>query len=295
MKTISVILVTYNSKAYIEPCLGSILSQGFKDYEVIIIDNASRDETKSIINARYPEIILIENSQNLGTCRARNQGIAKASGRFILCLDHDVKLYPDFLENIFHEIEGKDTIGAVQPKILRVDGKTIYSTGIYPSWLRRFYDIGEGQNNGTRFNQRRYIFGASAATAIYRREALETIGQSGEYFDEDFFYFFEDVDVSWRMQKKGWRVLYAADAECIHAGGRSRNKDSISQYLCMRNRYLLIIKNASWVELLRIPIVFLIYDLWRDLFMLVINPKYFLKALFEIFKLYPKMVRKRYN
>jgi len=293
MKAISIILVTFNSSTHIESCLDSIFNQSFKDYEVIVIDNASTDETKSLLKAKYRDVTLLENSENFGPCHARNQGITKASGKFILCLDHDVKLLNNFLENMRKAIESQDTIGAAGAKILMVNAKTIYSTGIYPSYLWRFYDIGSGREDGPGFREKKYVFGVSAAAVIYRREALETIKQNEEYFDEDFFYFFEDVDVSWRIKKRGWHLIYAPDAECLHISGRSRNKDKISQYLCMRNRYLLIMKNESSRGLLRCLIVFFIYDLWRDLFMLIVNPKYFLKAAFEVIKLLPRMFKKR--
>ena len=185
MKIISIVLVSYNSGDYIESCLNSIFAQGYKDCEIIIIDNASKDRTKSIIKTKYPGIILIENSENFGPSGARNQGIAKASGKFILCLDHDTKLRGNFLENIYQTIESDARIGAVQPRVLGVDGKTIYSTGIYPSFFRRFYDIGSGSQDTSRFNQKKQVFGVSAACAMYRREALETIRQGEEYFDED--------------------------------------------------------------------------------------------------------------
>lgn len=293
MKAISVILVTYNSSQCVESCLDSVFSQDFKDYEVIAIDNASTDGTKSIIKNRYPNIRLVENPNNLGPCYARNQGIAKADGKFILCLDDDVKLLNNFLQNIYQAIESRDNLGAVGAKILLPDAKTIYSTGIHLSYLWRFYDIGSGKKDSFEFKDKKYVFGVSSAAAIYRREALEAIKQGEEYFDEDLFHLFDDVDVSWRMQKKGWQMMYAPDAQCLHTGGRSRNKDKISQYLSMRNRYLVILKNESPAGLLRFPIAFFAYDLWRNLFMLIVNPKYFAKASLEIIKLAPKMLKKR--
>lgn len=293
MKAISIILVTYNASAHIESCLDSIFNQSFKNYEVIVIDNASTDETKSLIKAQYHDVILLENSENFGPCHARNQGIAQASGKFILCLDHDIKLLNNFLENMCKAIESQGTIGAVGAKILMVNAKTIYSIGIYPSYLWRFYDMGSGREDGPGLREKKYVFGVSAAAAIYRKEALETIKQGEEYFDEDFFYFFEDVDISWRMKKKGWHLMYTPDAECLHTSGRSRNKDKISQYLCMRNRYLLILKNETLFGSLKLFIIFLGYDVWRNLFMLIVNPEYFLKAVFEVIKLLPKMFKKR--
>ena len=294
MKTISIVLVTYNAQHYIESCLDSIFKQGFREYEIIVIDNASQDTPKSLIKNRYIDITLIENRENFGACYARNQGIRKAKGEFILFLDHDVILLNNFLKKIYQAIESNYNIGAAGAKILLNDKKTIYSAGIHFSWLWRFSDIGSGKIDSPKFNHRKFVFGVSQAAALYRREALESIRQGEEYFDKDFFYFFEDVDVCWRLQKKGWKILYTPEAECLHIAGRSRNKDRVSQYLCMRNRYLMIIKNESPFGLLRFSIVFFVYDFWRNLFMVMINPWYFLKGLFEVARLVPKMIRKRF-
>jgi GT2 family glycosyltransferase len=295
MKIISIILVTYNARRYVKACLDSIFTQGFQDYEIIIVDNASQDGTARFVKSKYPDITLIENKANIGPCKARNQGISRANGTYILCMDHDVRLYEDFLENIYKAIEGDEGIGAIQPKVLRADTKAIYSAGIYLSLLRRFHDIGSGRIDGKKFNHKRHVFGASAAAVLYRKKALKEIRQNGEYFDEDFFYFFEDVDISWRMRRKGWRVLYIPEAACSHAGGRSRNKDRVSQYLCLRNRYFVILKNESLIGFLRLPVILLLYDFWRILFMSVTNPKYLLKALYQVLVFAPKMLKKRYN
>ncbi len=294
MKAISIIIITSNSSKYIECCLDSILIQDFKDYEIIVVDNGSKDNTIPIIKSRYSNIILIYNLENFGSCKARNQGIDKANGKFILCLDHDVRLLDNFLTNIYKAIENRDNIGVVGPKILMSDGKTLYSTGIYFSYLWRFYDIGDTKTDAPAFGHKKYVSGVSAAAVIYRREALETIKQDGEYFDEDFFYLFEDVDISWRLQKMGWKILYTPDAVCLHVSGRSRKKDKFSQYLSMRNRYLAIIKNESLFSLPRLFVIFFIYDLWRNMLMLITNARYFLRACYETAALSKKMFKKRF-
>ncbi len=293
MKTISIVLVAYNPNTHIQACLDSIFAQGFKDYEVIAVDNTPNGEAAAFIRSRYPGVLLIENRENAGPCRARNQGIAKATGEFILCLDDDVTLGNDFLTNIYKASGSDRRLSGVQPKVLMSDRKTVYSTGIYASFLRRFYDIKSGIMDNGGLSRKRYVFGASSAAAFYRREALETIKEEGQYFDEDLFYLFEDVDLSWRMRKKGWRILYYPDATCFHKSGASRNKNGLSQYLCFRNRYLLLAKNESLGGFLKLPIVFVAYDLWRNLFMLIRNPRYFLKGSYETVRLMPKMFKKR--
>jgi len=293
MISISIIVVTHNSQKFIESTLDSVFEQDFKACEVIVIDNASRDITRDIIKRKYPQVILVENPANLGPCQARNQGITMADGKFILCLDHDVRLSGGFLSTMHSSIETRDNLGAIGPKILMADAQTIYSTGIYRSFLRRFYDSGSGEKDPLYTAKRKKIFGISAAAALYRKDALEAIRQGQEYFDADFFYFFEDVDISWRLRKKGWDIAYLPEAACLHSGGRSRSQDNISQYLCMRNRYWLMIKNEDAIGFLLFPIIFLFYDLWRNLFMMTTNPGYFFPAFYEAIRLSPKMFRKR--
>lgn len=293
MGEISIILVTHNSTGHIDHCLDSIFAQGFNDYELTVIDNASKDETKSILKNRYPDIPLIENAQNYGYAKALNQGITKANAKFILCLNDDIKLNADFLANIHKAIKTNESIAAVQPKVFKPGEEKIDTTGIRLSFSRRFYDAGNDETDRIEFAKQRYVFGASAAAALYRKEALESVKQADEYFDEDFFCIAEDVDISWRLQKKGWKTLYYPDAACIHSGGISRNNNDISQYYSMRNRYLMMLKNESLLGLFRFPIIFFIYDLWRNLYMLIINTRYFLKAIYEIIRLSSKMMKKR--
>jgi len=295
MKKISVLITTHNSIKHIEECLDSILNQGFKDYEIIVIDNASQDMTREIARNKYPEMTLVKNATNYGISKAWNQGIALARGCYICCINDDVRLHSDFLANIYKAIESDIRVGAVQPKVLQPDGRHLDTAGIALSFLRRFYDIGNGKENGDGYNMKKYIFGACDATVVYRREALAAVGRAGEYFDEDFFCLVEDVDLSWRMQKAGWHTLYCPEAVCTHYRGLSRKKNGFTQYLNMRNRYLMIIKNESAAGFLRFLFILAVYDLWRTLYMAAVHPRYCLKALNDTLRLSSRMIKKRWT
>lgn len=293
MISVSIVIVTHNSDWNIGPCLDSIFDQDFKDFELTVVDNASVDTTKIIINNKFPHVRIIENSENRGSCIAWNQGIAHTSGKYVLCLNDDVTLRSDFLSKMYYCMEDKVTLGALQPKMLSpVTGK-IDSVGIHLTVFRKFCDVGSGKDDGEEFNKEQYIFGACGAAVFYRREALDSIKQRNEYFDEDFFCLVEDVDVSWRMQNKGWSTLYYPSAVGTHIRGMSRRRDSFSQFLCMRNRYLMIIKNESLRGIPGLIAAFIIYDSWRNLYMFAVNPRYFFKAAGELIRLFPKMIRKR--
>jgi GT2 family glycosyltransferase len=276
-RSLSVIIITFNSARFIISYLDSLFSQVYQDFDVFIVDNGSRDNTLSLIGDNYPTVKLIENKENLGPCKARNQGIEIAQGSWILTLDCDVILQKDFLFKMMMvagEIE--DNVGMIQPKILRENKEIIYSTGIYLSRLRRFYDIGKGKIDNGQFGRPRYIFGACAAAALYKRQMLEEVKEETGYFDERFFFLVEDVDLSWRAQRRGWKALYCPEAVCYHLGNSSNTSKEMRQYLCFRNRYYSIIKNEGLKNYFKksFPLVF--YDFPR-LFYLVFTNHYIFK------------------
>ena len=270
---ISIIIITCNSQKFISLCLDSIKKQDCRDFELIIVDNGSNDKTIDMIKGNDDSVILILNNENLGASKARNQGIDIAKHEWILTLDNDVALEKGFLSRIQGLIKSlpKD-IGIVQPKILYPDKKKIYSCGLYLSWMRRFYDIGKGKKDVGQYSKAKEIFGACSAAALYRRHMLDDIREGTGYFDERFFFLVEDVDLAWRAQKKAWKAQFYPKLTCYHSGDSSLTNDKMRQYLCFRNRYLMIEKNEGWKNYtLRIfPLLF--YDFPRWVYLFISNP-----------------------
>lgn len=278
MDEISIVIPTFNSKGFIGPCLDSVFSQSWQDFEVIVVDNGSRDGTPDLIRTNYPQVNLIENRQNLGACRARNQGIEASCGKWILTLDSDVVLAKDFLLVALKTINNglPANVGIIQAKILKLNKETIYSCGIYLSRLRRFFDIGSGQKDKGQFNQSKHIFGACSACALYNRKMLQELKEETGYFDERFLFLVEDVDLAWRAQKKGWRSIFCPDGACYHYGNSSAISNQIKQYLCFRNRYYSIIKNEGLKNYYKKIFPLLFYDIPR-LFYLFLSNRYIWK------------------
>ncbi len=148
----------------------------------------------------------------------------------------------------------------IQPKIMQPDRKTIYSAGIFVSRLRRFYDIGKGRKDSGSFGKNKYIFGVCSAAALYSKNMLDEIRQGAGWFDESFFFLFEDVDLSWRAQKKRYKAIFCPNAVCYHYGNSSETPKKIRQYLSLRNRYYVLLKNDS-IKSYILP--FLFYDFPR--------------------------------
>jgi GT2 family glycosyltransferase len=278
MTRISVIIPTFNSEKYIVPCVEAIKAQGRKDIEIIIVDNGSKDNTLALIAQHCSEAVLIKNNYNFGACKARNQGIEIASGDWVLSLDCDCVLSSDFFsafDTLCPDLSAD--IGLVQPKILQQDRKKIYSAGISLSFLRRFYDIGYDRLDCAEFQIPRNVFGACSAASLLRRRMLnEIVGDFG-YFDESFFFLVEDVDLSWRAGKKGWKTLFRPELICYHYGNSSGHDKKTRQYLNFRNRFYSIKKNEGiWKYALK-AIPLLCYDFPRIVYLLLTNP-YMLKG-----------------
>ncbi len=292
MTDVSAVIVTFNSERFIKPCLDYFSSQDSKEPEVIVIDNGSKDDTVKIISNNYPKVILIRNEDNLGPAKARNQGIEVAKGSWILTLDCDTVPEKDFLSN-FHKIRENlsPDIGIIQPKILQYDKKTIYSTGVFLSWLRKFYDIGRGEIDNGQFEEQKFVFAACSAAAFYRRNMLDRIKEKSGFFDENFFFLVEDIDLAWRARNRGYKTLYYPKAVCYHRGNSSGVNKRFRQYLSLRNRYLLLQKNDKIKGLKKISL-FLLYDLPRTLYLLFTN-SYIFKGLNELDIFYRKVPGKR--
>lgn len=274
MPKVSIIILAFNSIEFIKSCLESLFAQDYNSFEVILIDNGSKDGVVNFIKERYPKIKLIENERNLGACKARNQGIEIAKGNWVLTLDCDIIFKKDFLKNIMRLTENlEESVGVIQPKILNKDKTTIYSCGIYLSkFLRRFYDIGKGSFDDGQFNTARYVFGACSAAALYRKQMLEDLKEKTGYFDERFFFLVEDVDLAWRAQKRGGKAVYHPEAVCYHYGNSSGYDKKFRQYLCFRNRYYSIIKNMGFRNYSVTVLPLLCYDLPRILYLAFTNP-----------------------
>ena len=272
MAIVSIIIVNFNSGDLLINCLDSIYSQTFKDYEIIIVDNSSTDQSLSIIN-RYPSIIKIFNNQNLGFAAGQNQGIAVANGRFILSLNFDLVMSPDFLENFLSALKADPNAGWATCKLINmnVDGTfsdTIYAVGHELPPDRFALLRGNGQKDVGQFDNIRYVFGAPGAAAFYKREMVESISFNGQFFDESLFTWGEDVDVDWRAQNLGWKCLYVPNAVCYHMGHVKEDYQepfrSFRARITIRNRWLIILgneKKPNFKSLFRYEISLIFYVL----------------------------------
>ncbi|MDP2924677.1 MAG: glycosyltransferase family 2 protein, partial [Candidatus Omnitrophota bacterium] len=219
MFMLSVIIVNYNRKDLLKKCLDAVRSQSFRDIETIVVNNGSSDGSSDMVRMDYPEVKLIENKENLYFCRANNQGIKEAKGEFILCLNSDCVLDKYYLKEALESFKLDRKIGMVSGKILRMDKKTIDSTGLFVGRNRKPAERGYGKLDRSQYQNPGYIFGVSGACALFRKDMLEDIKDENGYFDETFEMYYEDLDLCWRAQKKGWKAYYNPKAVAYHKRG----------------------------------------------------------------------------
>jgi GT2 family glycosyltransferase len=220
---VSVILVCWNSAAYLPRCLASLSAQTYHNLEVILLDNGSTDDAMQDLQEKYPRLNLrVERlGSNLGFAAANNLGAQLAQGQWLALLNPDAFPASDWLEQLLKAAEAQPAaffasrqIQADQPDLLDGEGDVYHVSGL--AWRRNYglpvYSMETPQE----------VFSACAAAALYSRSAFLTAGG----FDEDYFAYHEDVDLGFRLRLHGLRCLFVPQAVVHHVGSASHGKES---------------------------------------------------------------------
>jgi GT2 family glycosyltransferase len=288
---ISIVIVNFNRKELLKKCLDSVKEQNIHDFQIIVVDNGSSDGSLELVS-EYSEVLLIKNSQNVLFCKAYNQGIDACGGEYILCLNNDVRLEKNYLSEALSAIDLDRKIGMVSGKIMREDRRTIDSTGLFLGRSRKAVERGYDKKDKGQYDNPGYVFGVSGACAFFKKSFLQDIKDRNGCFDERFGMYYEDLDLCWRGQKRGWKAYYNPKAVAYHV--RAATAISISDkkwpnifYLSdnlrrmyIRNRYLCMKKNDSLRGvLLNLPfILFYEIKLWWFLLFLKLFRRQFTKS-----------------
>jgi GT2 family glycosyltransferase len=254
--SVSVTIVSYNSRQYLEACLQSIFEQNYRPLEIIVVDNGSMDGTRGFLS-RFEDRVRVEyNDGNVGFAAAQNQAIARSAGDWVLVLNPDVVLLPGVIEQLVEAGRIDEKAGTVCGRLLAIgrdlkppENPLIDTAGIYFTEAMRHFDRGWHEPDDGRFRKMEYVFGASAAAALYRREMIADISEGGNFFDPDFFAYREDADVAWRAQLLGWRCLYTPAAVGYHVRSVGPgNRHAVPAFINMhsvKNRFLMRTKNMT--------------------------------------------------
>jgi GT2 family glycosyltransferase len=254
MIRVSVSVINWNNRDHILACLDSLFCQQGITLDVVMLDNGSSDGSCELVRQRFPELRVIENGRNLGFAAAHNIGYRATMGEWHLVLNSDVMLAPDYVIHLLNAGASHPSVGATSGKLLRfetADGHNIIdSVGIEIFESRRVWDRGTGELDRGEHEQSRQVFGCCGAAALYRRAMLEQLALDGEIFPEIYFAYYEDVDLSWRMNLAGWQCLYVPQAVGRHVRGGSTRGSTVTRRLVFRNRYVLLARNDRHSELL---------------------------------------------
>ena len=285
---ISILVLNLNGKHLLKPCLESIFEQNFTDYELIVVDNNSNDGSAEYIKENFPNITLIENPKNLGFAGGNNTGIKACSGKWIFFLNNDTVLEKNCLDFLTKHIKTEQLV--LMPLMLKADSpEFVDSAGdmLYPwGYAYRYNNV-----PANKFLESKEIALACCGAAMFNRELVEKLNG----FDEDFFLYYEDVDLSLRARHLGAKVWLVPQAKVFHKGSATVGKKTQSRlYYIERNRFFTKLKNFPLSTLIKYAPISFICSLYS--FILWTKRGFlgtWIKSRVDMLKGIPKMLKNR--
>lgn len=239
MPRASIIIPHYNGQQHLETCLGSLRRQTVTDFEVLLVDNGSTDGSQAYLRAEFPEVRLIELGRNFGFTGACNAGFAAATSPILILLNNDTETDPHWLANILDGFARHPEVGSIASRMMLFDRRDHFHTaGDFVRLDGTPGNRGVWQKDEGQYDREETVFSACGGAAAYRREVLEQVG----YLDDAYFFSCEDVDLGWRINLAGWRVLYLPTAIVYHKL-KATGGSVTGSYYDGRNFLYLIAKN----------------------------------------------------
>lgn len=300
MKKISVIIVNYNGKKYLEECIKSIIENNYKNLEIIVVDNNSSDGSQDLIKDKFNQVILIEETSNHGFAGGNNIGYKVSTGDIIVLLNNDTKIEKDFFVNMLPVFEEHPKCGVAQAKVVLYDTPEVLdSAGSFWHYSTFLYHYGYlKDSNKEEFNKPYKTFTVKGAAMFIKREIIEKVG----LFDSDFWHYYEETDFCHRVINSGKEVWYYPKAICFHKIGVSRtilNQEEKIIFTNIRNKIFSIYKNFYLLDLISVLsrayltffclIVIFLYR--KDLYNAKIYSKVIIWSILNI----KKLITKRYE
>ena len=250
MNTVSIIIPHYNGEDLLYNCIDSIYKNiSIKDFELIVVDNASTDDSINRIKSNFQNVEIISSNSNLGYSGGCNLGAIHANGKYLLFLNNDTEHSNEWIEKLVYFLDSNSKIAAVQPKILNIHNKKLfdYAGGAggfidkfcFPFVQGRIFHTLEEDHN--QYNNPSRIFWASGAAFMIRSNIFKTL----EGFDKVYFAYMEEIDLCWRAQAMGYKIYSVPDSFVYHYGKQTIKENTIkSHYLNHRNSWILFFKNS---------------------------------------------------
>lgn len=249
---LSIIIVSWNVKEDLVNCLRSIeKNRPCEQFEVIVVDNASTDDTTETIKRDFPEIILVSNSKNRGFAAANNQGIKRSQGRYLLFLNPDTIIHAGSLDVLVRFMDDNSNVGACGPKLLNADGTTQPSARRFPTFRGALYrhtflrslrifrsEYKKWLMKDFEHDRQMDVDQLMGSALMVRRSVIEQVGD----MDESFFMYYEEVDLCYRIKKAGWRTVFVPEAVITHLGGQSAGRIPTKKRMMMLTSMLIFFR-----------------------------------------------------
>lgn len=277
---VSVVIPNYNGEKYLRDCLCSLKDQTFSNYEVILVDNNSTDDSINLARSLIPSITIIRLDSNQGFSKAVNIGIKSAEGKYVVLLNNDTIAQTSWLMNLVDSIDKDSSIFSCSSKMLSYhDSCLIDDAGDAYTIFGNAYQEGHGMRKDL-YDKDHDVFSACAGAAIYRRNLFNIVG----YFDERFFAYLEDVDIGYRARLCGFRNILCSNAEILHIGSATTGGgySSLKVRLSARNNIFLIHKNMPFIQILfNLPFIMIGFSMKYSFFKRLGLSKDYVEGLIE--------------
>ncbi len=245
---VSIIIVSWSALHLLKQCLPSVVRTAYPNLEIILADNASTDGSSQWVAQTFPEVGVVRHPENWRFCRGNNAALPHATGDYVCLLNNDVEVPSGWIDPLVDLMEAQPDVGAVQPKLLQHDdhGRFEYAGAAggfidrvgYPFTRGRLFETMERDRG--QYDDARGIFWATGAALLLRRAALDEVGLLDEHFEMHM----EEIDLCWRLQRAGYRVMVEPASEVYHLGGSSLPQGSPQKtYYNFRNSLLTLYKN----------------------------------------------------
>ncbi len=301
---VAVVILNWNGKQLLEQFLPSVIKYSSDEAEIYVVDNNSDDDSIPFIKANYPEITIIQNTENGGYAKGYNDGLQHIDADIYALVNSDIEVTKDWLTPIIAEFKASKDTAIIQPKILDFKDKTNFEyAGAGGGFIDRFgYPYCRGrifsslETDQQQYNDTIDIFWASGACFFIRSEVYHQL----QGFDEDYFAHQEEIDLCWRAKNLGANIKYVGTSTVYHVGGATLDESNPKKtYLNFRNSLFSLIKNLPASSLFSIVFLRLFLDGLAGIkFILELKPRHtwaIIKAHFSFYWYLPSMLKKRKN
>jgi GT2 family glycosyltransferase len=256
---VTIIVVNWNGRAFLEQCLSSLCAQTYPAREIVLVDNGSTDGSIDFVRECFPDVQIMALPHNVGFAAGNNCAMREARGTYIALLNNDAYPEPEWLARMVEVAEQRPEAGLIACKLLYAhDPQIINAAGLALDWAGFCWEWRSGAVDDPQESAVEECFGPSGAAALYRRALLDEVG----LFDEDFFAYAEDADLNWRALRAGWQCLYVPQARAYHVSSATAGEgSSFKSRLLGRNKIWLLVKNVPGGRYLGWWFVLVVYDL----------------------------------